>query len=51
MPDRITYKIADFFGMWKLAFMDKMDGGNRITELLGDLVSNDSSKLYSKEYL
>ncbi|CAH2045312.1 unnamed protein product, partial [Iphiclides podalirius] len=44
MPDRLTYKVADFFGMWKLAFMDKIDGGNRISELLGDLASKDNSK-------
>ncbi|XP_068619021.1 dimethyladenosine transferase 2, mitochondrial [Battus philenor] len=44
-PDRLTYKVADFFGMWKLAFKDKMDGGNRIAELLGDLASNDNSRM------
>ncbi|XP_050674992.1 dimethyladenosine transferase 2, mitochondrial isoform X2 [Leptidea sinapis] len=43
-PGRINYKIADFFGMWKLAFMDKMDEGTRIQELLGDLASQSPSK-------
>lgn len=43
-PGRVTYKIADFFGMWKLAFKDKMDNGNRIQELLGSLSTNDNSK-------
>ncbi|KPJ18212.1 Dimethyladenosine transferase 2, mitochondrial [Papilio machaon] len=42
---RLTYKVADFFGMWKLAFQDKMDGGNRIPELLGDLASHDKSRI------
>ncbi|KAL0819620.1 hypothetical protein ABMA28_007701 [Loxostege sticticalis] len=43
-PGRVTYKIADFFGMWKLAFKDKMDNGNRIQELLGSLSTNDNSR-------
>ncbi|VVC91535.1 unnamed protein product [Leptidea sinapis] len=30
--------------MWKLAFMDKMDEGTRIQELLGDLASQSPSK-------
>ncbi|XP_013170932.1 PREDICTED: dimethyladenosine transferase 2, mitochondrial [Papilio xuthus] len=42
---RLTYKVADFFGMWKLAFQDKMDGGNRLSELLGDLASHDKSRI------
>ncbi|PZC80878.1 hypothetical protein B5X24_HaOG213865 [Helicoverpa armigera] len=40
-PGRIKFKVADFFGMWKLAFKDKMDQGNRIEELLGDLCTDD----------
>lgn len=44
-PDRITLKIADFFGMWKLAFQDKMDGGNRMAELLGDLYTDNTGKV------
>ncbi|CAF4911308.1 unnamed protein product [Pieris macdunnoughi] len=39
-PNRIIYKIADFFGMWKLAFQDKIDQGNRIKDLLGDLATD-----------
>ncbi|CAG4953924.1 unnamed protein product [Parnassius apollo] len=45
LGQRITYKVADFFGMWKLAFKDKMDGGNRIKELLGDLASDDNGRI------
>ncbi|KAI8424994.1 hypothetical protein MSG28_006888 [Choristoneura fumiferana] len=40
-PGRVKLKIADFFGMWKLAFQDKIDQGNRIEELLGDLATDD----------
>ncbi|XP_012544415.2 dimethyladenosine transferase 2, mitochondrial isoform X2 [Bombyx mandarina] len=43
-PGRISFKIADFFGMWKLAFKDKMDDGNRIQELLGDLSTTDKNR-------
>lgn len=28
--------------MWKLAFKDKMDDGNRVQELLGDLATADN---------
>lgn len=41
-PNRITLKFADFFGMWKLAFKDKMDDGNRIQELLGNLATSEN---------
>lgn len=41
-PNRISCKTADFFGMWKLAFQDKMDQGTRIKELLGDLSTEDN---------
>ncbi|KAM3956546.1 mitochondrial transcription factor B2 [Aphomia sociella] len=44
-PGRCTYKIADFFGMWKLAFKDKMDQGNRIKELLGDLATHNNDRV------
>ncbi|CAH0594269.1 unnamed protein product [Chrysodeixis includens] len=44
-PGRITFKLADFFGMWKLAFKDKLDQGNRIHELLGDLYTHDSDRV------
>ncbi|XP_049877700.1 dimethyladenosine transferase 2, mitochondrial [Pectinophora gossypiella] len=44
-PDRVSYKIADFFEMWKLAFQDKMDEGNRIKELLGDLSTEDNDRI------
>lgn len=37
-------KLADFFGMWKLAFKDKIDQGNRIEELLGELCTDDKSQ-------
>ncbi|KAH9639240.1 hypothetical protein HF086_014104 [Spodoptera exigua] len=42
-PGRIKLKIADFFGMWKLAFKDKIDQGNRIEELLGELCTDDKN--------
>ncbi|XP_047033927.1 dimethyladenosine transferase 2, mitochondrial isoform X1 [Helicoverpa zea] len=44
-PGRIKFKVADFFGMWKLAFKDKMDQGNRIEELLGDLCTDDKDRV------
>lgn len=40
--EQVKYKNADFFGMWKLAFQDKMDQGNRIPELLGELATTDN---------
>ncbi|XP_073950361.1 mitochondrial transcription factor B2 isoform X2 [Choristoneura fumiferana] len=43
-PGRVKLKIADFFGMWKLAFQDKIDQGNRIEELLGDLATDDPER-------
>ncbi|CAH2094591.1 unnamed protein product [Euphydryas editha] len=46
-PERIKYKIADFFGMWKLAFQDKMDNGNRINELLEELATDDKDRILS----
>ncbi|XP_047536831.1 dimethyladenosine transferase 2, mitochondrial [Vanessa atalanta] len=46
-PDRIKYKIADFFGMWKLAFQDKMDQGNRIEKLLEELATDDNDRILS----
>ncbi|XP_053613603.1 dimethyladenosine transferase 2, mitochondrial [Plodia interpunctella] len=44
-PNRITYRVADFFGMWKLAFKDKLDQGNRIKELLGDLATDSNDRV------
>lgn len=44
-PGRIHLKVADFFGMWKLAFQDKMDHGNRIQELLGCLITNNNDRI------
>ncbi|XP_072929855.1 dimethyladenosine transferase 2, mitochondrial [Epargyreus clarus] len=44
-PGRVKYKIADFFGMWKLAFQDKMDGGNRVKDLLGTLSTEDNERI------
>ncbi|KAJ2953334.1 hypothetical protein O0L34_g924 [Tuta absoluta] len=44
-PKRVSVRIADFFGMWKLAFQDKMDGGHRIKDLLGDLSTDDNSRV------
>ncbi|XP_059053130.1 dimethyladenosine transferase 2, mitochondrial [Achroia grisella] len=44
-PDKCTYKIADFFGMWKLAFKDKMDQGTRIKDLLGDLATDNNDRV------
>ncbi|GBP24347.1 Dimethyladenosine transferase 2, mitochondrial [Eumeta japonica] len=41
-PKRIDYKVADFFAMAKLAFQDKMDDGDRVRNLLGDLSTNDN---------
>ncbi|CAH0400513.1 unnamed protein product [Chilo suppressalis] len=43
-PDRVTHKVADFFGMWKLAFQDKIDNGNRIKDLLGELCTDDNNR-------
>ncbi|KAG7297932.1 hypothetical protein JYU34_018687 [Plutella xylostella] len=44
-PDKFSHKVADFFGMWKLAFQDKIDNGNRIKELLGDLTTDDNDRI------
>ncbi|XP_023935840.2 dimethyladenosine transferase 2, mitochondrial [Bicyclus anynana] len=44
-PNRIHLKSGDFFGMWKLAFQDKLDDGNRLQELLGDLATDDSDRI------
>ncbi|CAH0728458.1 unnamed protein product, partial [Brenthis ino] len=44
-PRRVNFKIANFFGMWKLAFQDKKDQGNRINELLGDLMTYDTDRI------
>ncbi|XP_045776377.1 dimethyladenosine transferase 2, mitochondrial [Maniola jurtina] len=44
-PDRIHFKSGDFFGMWKLAFKDKLDDGNRLKELLGDLATDDNDRI------
>ncbi|XP_026314917.1 dimethyladenosine transferase 2, mitochondrial isoform X2 [Hyposmocoma kahamanoa] len=44
-PNRVMYKNADFFGMWKLAFQDKMDQGNRIKELLGNLYTENNDRI------
>lgn len=44
-PGRVKLKLADFFGMWKLAFKDKIDQGNRIEELLGELCTDDKSRV------
>ncbi|CAK1550527.1 unnamed protein product [Leptosia nina] len=43
-PSQVSFKIADFFRMWKLAFQDKMDQGNRVRELLGELATNDRGR-------
>lgn len=43
--NRITLKQADFFKMWKLAFQDKMDNGNRVQELLGNLLTQDNERV------
>ncbi|XP_032521507.2 dimethyladenosine transferase 2, mitochondrial [Danaus plexippus] len=45
--EQVKYKNADFFGMWKLAFQDKMDQGSRIPELLGELATTDNGRLIS----
>lgn len=44
----MTYKVADFFGMWKLAFQDKMDDGHRMSDLLGDLATDDKGNHIKK---
>ncbi|EDV94750.1 dimethyladenosine transferase 2, mitochondrial [Drosophila grimshawi] len=36
-PDRVKVRQGDFIGIWKLAFMDKMDSGTRLSELLSDV--------------
>ncbi|XP_041969892.1 dimethyladenosine transferase 2, mitochondrial [Aricia agestis] len=46
-PERVSFKLDDFFGMWKLAFQDKMDDGNRISDLLGDLATDDKDRKLS----
>lgn len=45
-PNRVHLKSGDFFGMWKLAFKDKLDDGNRLKELLGDLATNDNGMYF-----
>ncbi|KAH8388474.1 hypothetical protein KR093_007450, partial [Drosophila rubida] len=36
-PDRVKVKHGDFVSLWKLAFMDKMDSGMRVVDLLNDV--------------
>ncbi|XP_030558774.1 dimethyladenosine transferase 2, mitochondrial [Drosophila novamexicana] len=35
-PDRVKVRHGDFVALWKLAFMDKMDSGTRLVDLLSD---------------
>ncbi|XP_077300370.1 mitochondrial transcription factor B2 [Arctopsyche grandis] len=36
-PNRLQYKIEDFFGMWRMSFLDKLDSGNRIEKLFDSI--------------
>ncbi|EDW83085.1 uncharacterized protein Dwil_GK22500 [Drosophila willistoni] len=36
-PERVKVHHADFVTLWKLAYMDKMDNGSRVAELLNDV--------------
>lgn len=36
-PERVKVRYGDFVSLWKLAFMDKMDSGTRLIDMLGDV--------------
>ncbi|KAH8311245.1 hypothetical protein KR044_005209, partial [Drosophila immigrans] len=36
-PDRVKVRHGDFVNLWKLAYMDKMDSGMRVADLLYDV--------------
>ncbi|XP_062124067.1 dimethyladenosine transferase 2, mitochondrial [Drosophila sulfurigaster albostrigata] len=36
-PDRVKVRQGDFVSLWKLAFMDKMDSGMRVADLLYEM--------------
>lgn len=40
-PDRVKVRQGDFVGLGKLAFIDKMDGGTRVADLLSDVPQRD----------
>ncbi|XP_017102969.2 dimethyladenosine transferase 2, mitochondrial [Drosophila bipectinata] len=36
-PERVKVQQGDFVNLWKLVYMDKMDGGSRVMDLLNDV--------------
>lgn len=36
-PERVKVRHGDFINLWKLVYMDKMDGGTRVSDLLNDV--------------
>ncbi|XP_052859071.1 dimethyladenosine transferase 2, mitochondrial [Drosophila gunungcola] len=36
-PERVKVRQGDFVNLWKLVYMDKMDGGTRVADLLNDV--------------
>jgi len=36
-PERVKVRQGDFVNLWKLVYMDKMDGGSRVADLLSDV--------------
>ncbi|XP_017071912.2 dimethyladenosine transferase 2, mitochondrial [Drosophila eugracilis] len=36
-PERVKVRQGDFVNLWKLVYMDKMDGGSRVADLLNDV--------------
>ncbi|XP_017035918.1 dimethyladenosine transferase 2, mitochondrial [Drosophila kikkawai] len=36
-PERVKVRQGDFVNLWKLVYMDKMDGGTRVSDLLNDV--------------
>ncbi|EDW42781.1 dimethyladenosine transferase 2, mitochondrial [Drosophila sechellia] len=36
-PERVKVRQGDFVNLWKLVYMDKIDGGSRVADLLSDV--------------
>jgi len=36
-PERVKVHHGDFVNLWKLVYMDKIDGGSRVADLLNDV--------------
>jgi len=36
-PERVKVRHGDFVNLWKLVYMDKIDGGSRVADLLNDV--------------